>query len=80
MTSLTKDVEKASETMARSTEIHTDIGYLAGKLQEIAQAAESKSGRYAMHHIMEEIADWALERKDDWSDPNYKTSVDLLLN
>ena len=75
MTSLVKDTEKAVETFSRVAAIHTDMAYLAERLQEMTNASQQD-----MYRIMEGMADWALERKDDWSDANYAKSLEKLLN
>ena len=79
MTSLSRDLEKVVETMAKSSEIHGDMGHLAGKMQEMAQAAQSKSGQADMRNIMEHLADWANGRKDDWSEENCKKALERLM-
>ena len=75
MTSLVKDAEKAVEIFSRVAAIHTDMAYLAERLQEMTNASQQD-----MYRIMEGMADWALERKDDWSDINYAKSLEKLLN
>lgn len=75
MTTFAKEAEKAAETFSRVAAIQTDMAYLAARLQEMAHASQQD-----MYRIMEGLADWALERKDTWSDANYARSLDELLN